>query len=161
MRVWWLQLDSILRGDATDPRRLRETGMRMPVGGLLVVLLLLAMLYGACMGSYSIFRAVEAGESQPNDLQLFATMLKTPTLFFLTLIITFPSLYVFNALVGSRLRFRQLLGLLIFSLAVNLAVLAALGPFVGSPDAPVQFFRSGDWDNAYEIVLGLMWEMGR
>ena len=39
--------------------------------------------------------------------------LKTPALFFLTLIVTLPSLYVFNALIGSRLRPLDLLRLLI------------------------------------------------
>ena len=34
-------------------------------------------------------------------MQLVASMLKVPTLFFLTLLVTLPSLYVFNALVGS------------------------------------------------------------
>ena len=43
---------------------------------------------------------------------------------------TFPSLYVFNALVGSRLTLRVVLQLLIAALAVNLAVLASMGPIV-------------------------------
>jgi len=34
-------------------------------------------------------------------------------------------------------------------------------PFVGDPNAPVQFFRSGDWGNAYVVVMrlifGAMW----
>ena len=36
-------------------------------------------------------------------MQWLATTLKVPALLFLTLAVTFPSLYVFNALVGSRL----------------------------------------------------------
>ena len=51
-------------------------------------------------------------------------------LFFLTLIVTFPSLYVFNALVGSRLSFRTVLRLLIAALGVMLAVLASFGTIV-------------------------------
>jgi hypothetical protein len=43
--------------------------------------------------------------------------LKVPTLFFLTLIVTFPSLYVFNALVGSRLDWGSMLRLLVASIA--------------------------------------------
>ena len=57
-------------------------------------------------------------------------MLKVPALFFLTLLITFPSLYVFNALVGSRLTPAALLRLLIAALGVNLAILASFGPIV-------------------------------
>ncbi len=62
--------------------------------------------------------------------QLLATTLKVPALFYLTLLVTFPSLYVFNALVGSRLTLLNVLKLLVASLAVNLAVLASLGPIV-------------------------------
>ena len=36
-------------------------------------------------------------------MQVLASMVKVPLLFYLTLLVTFPSLYVFNALVGSRL----------------------------------------------------------
>ena len=43
---------------------------------------------------------------------------------------TFPSLYVFNAMVGSRLTYRVMLRLLVASLAVMLAVLASIGPIV-------------------------------
>jgi hypothetical protein len=39
-------------------------------------------------------------------------------------------LYVFNALVGSRLTLRGVLTLLVASLAINLAVLSSLGPIV-------------------------------
>ncbi|MCY2952941.1 MAG: hypothetical protein NTU53_13345 [Planctomycetota bacterium] len=53
---------------------------------------------------------------------MIATTFKVPLLFFLTLLITFPSLYVFNALVGSRLLIRSVLRLLVASLAVILAV---------------------------------------
>jgi hypothetical protein len=33
-----------------------------------------------------------------------------------------------------------------------------LRPFIGSPYQPVQFFRSGAWDNAYVVVVRLIWE---
>ena len=57
-------------------------------------------------------------------------MLKVPALFFLTLIVTLPSLYVFNALVGSRLTLSTVIRLLVAALGVMLAVLASLGPIV-------------------------------
>lgn len=34
-----------------------------------------------------------------------------------------------------------------------------LRPFVGSPSAPVQFFREDTWGNAYIIVARLIWHM--
>jgi hypothetical protein len=55
---------------------------------------------------------------------------KLPALFYLTLLVTFPSLYVSNALVGSRLGPIALLRLVLASIAVMIAVLSSLGPIV-------------------------------
>ncbi len=33
-----------------------------------------------------------------------------------------------------------------------------LRPFIGQPFEPVEFFRSGAWDNAYVIVARMIWE---
>ena len=96
------------------------------------MIVLLGMIYGLCMGSFSLMKEVPDALKDPNGryLQWFATVIKVPALFYLTLIVTFPSLYVFNALVGSRLTLVSVLRLLVASLAVNLAVLASLGPIV-------------------------------
>jgi hypothetical protein len=77
------------------------------------------------MGLYAAFR----GENR-EVIQIVASMIKVPALFFLTLVVTFPSLYVFNALVGSRLTFQSVLKLLVGALAIMLTVLASLGPIV-------------------------------
>jgi hypothetical protein len=45
-------------------------------------------------------------------------------------LVTFPSLYVFNALVGSRLNMVAMLRLVVAALCVMMAVLASLGPIV-------------------------------
>src|SRR5437868_12466167 len=63
-------------------------------------------------------------------MQMIAAILKVPALFFLTLLVTFPSLYVFSALMGSRLTVNSTLRLLVAALAVMLAVLSSLGPIV-------------------------------
>ena len=88
-----------LRGEATSVVKLREDGLKVELGGLMLLVLLMAVLYGVCMGFFAGFR-----EEGPSFLQWFACTLKVPLLFFLTLAVTFPSLYVFNALVDSRLR---------------------------------------------------------
>ena len=36
-----------------------------------------------------------------------------------------------------------------------------LRPFIGNPDAPVQFFRENSWSNAYEVVIQMIWEVLR
>lgn len=125
-------LDRLLRGETTRPESLRDGRIDVAAGGMAVLIVVLGMLYGLCMGSYSVLRGPTAADlaSTPRYLQLVATTLKVPALFYLTLLVTFPSLYVFNALVGSRLRLANVLRLLVASLAVNLAVLSSLGPIV-------------------------------
>ena len=133
MLEWLKQLDGILRGEATRPADLTERGVPLSLGGLALVCLILAMIYGACMGSFALFRVVDDPTlvgGYNRGMQLLASTIKMPALFVLTLIVTFPSLYVFNALVGSRLNIVALLKLLIAGLGVNMAVLASLGPIV-------------------------------
>jgi hypothetical protein len=125
MGKWWKDLDRILRGDATRPASLGRGTIDVPVGGLTIVLIVLGMFYGMCMGCFALFKT-----GGPSYLQLVATTLKVPALFILTLAITLPSLYVFNALVGSRLALDAVLRLLVAALAVTMAVLASLGPIV-------------------------------
>ena len=96
------------------------------------VLIALAMFYGLCMGSYSLFKPLNLEVAGYADrwLQLLASMVKVPFLYLLTIMVTFPSLYVFSALVGTQLSFHAFIRLMITLLAINLAVLASLGPIV-------------------------------
>lgn len=36
-----------------------------------------------------------------------------------------------------------------------------LRPFIGDPASPVGFFREDSWSNAYEVVLGMIWNVLR
>ncbi len=141
------ELDRILRGEATRPAALQDGTIRLPLGALFGVILLLAAVYGLCMGCYSIFREVDPAVGR-SYMQLVATTVKVPLLFFLTLTVTFPSLYVFNALVGSRLTLVPVLKLLIASLGVNLAVLASLGPIVA-------FFSVSTTNYSFMVLLNV------
>jgi hypothetical protein len=123
--TWWRDLDLILRGEATRDANLRRGSIEVPVGGLSVILMLLAMAYGACLGCFALFKA-----GGPSGLQWFATVMKVPLLFTLTLAVTLPSLYVSNALVGSRLSLLSVVRLLAATLAVIVTVLASLGTIV-------------------------------
>jgi hypothetical protein len=125
MLSWWQDLDRILRGEATRLSDLKRETIEVRVGGLSVVLLMLAMGYGACMGSFALFKS-----EGPTYYQLLASVVKVPALFVLTLAVTLPSLYVFNALVGSRLSLISVVRLLAATLAVLVSVLASLGPIV-------------------------------
>ncbi len=121
----WRNLDRILRGEATRPSMLSRGEIDVSVGSLTVVLVILAMAYGASMGFFALFRP-----DAPSVVQVLASTLKVPALFALTLVVTLPSLYVFNALVGSRLTVDVTLRLLVAALGIMLAVLASLGPIV-------------------------------
>ena len=90
-----------------------------------MVIVVLGMIYGICMGTFALFRM-----KGPHAWQIVASMVKIPLLFYLTLLVTLPSLYVFNALVGSRLTLGTVVRLLVASLGVMVAVLASLGPIV-------------------------------
>ena len=78
-------------------------------------------------------------------MQTVASATKLPLLFFLTLGITLPSLYVFNSLMGSRLSMGS--------------VLRLLRPFIGNPDTPTHFFRQGAWGNAYVKLGEILWRL--
>ncbi len=125
MLKWLKDLDRILRGEATNLSALREGRIEVPVVGLSFVILALGLITGSCVGSFAVFRP-----KGPYFMQLLASTVKVPALFLLTLLVTFPSLYVFNALVGSRLTVLSLLRLLVAALGVTLAMLAAFGPIV-------------------------------
>ena len=127
---WLFELDRILRGEATRPSDIRQADIQIPVVGVAIVVIFLAAIYGFCMGIFALVHGIETSQYHQALLQTFASICKVPLLFFLTLVVTFPSLYVFNALVGSRLRILPVLKLLIASLAVNLAVLASMGPIL-------------------------------
>jgi hypothetical protein len=144
MLHWFRQLDRILRGEATRPSEIKAGTIDVSVGGLVVVLIILGLLYGVCMGLYSV---ISSGGR--NYAQLAATTFKVPALFFLTLLVTFPSLYVFNALVGSRLTIRSVLRLLIAALGVMLAVLASLGTIVA-------FFSASTSSYSFMIILNVV-----
>src|SRR5580692_6500282 len=110
---WIVALDRVLKGEATRPEALRGANIELPLGGLSVVILLLGVVYGACMGVFSVLARWKSPQLYMGYQQLAASAVKVPLLFFLTLVVTMPSLYVFNALVGSKLSFIAVARLLV------------------------------------------------
>jgi hypothetical protein len=119
-------LDGVLRGHKGNPQSLLKGDPCVHMGSLFVGSLCLGVIYGLCMGLYATLT-----RTPPCLEQLVASAIKVPALFFLTLLVTFPSLYVFGALLGIQLSLKETLRLISISLAVNLAVLASLGPITG------------------------------
>ena len=144
MLIWLKYLDRVIRGEAIRPSALRSGDIEQPVGGLAVIGILLGALYGLCMGVFGIFQHTNTAL-----LQMISTVVKVPILFFMTLAVTFPSLYVFNALVGSRLSMLSVLRVLVISLSVMLTVLASLGPIVA-------FFSASTTSYPFMLLLNVM-----
>jgi hypothetical protein len=137
-------LDRILRGEATSAAALKNNELDVPVWGLCIVIDALGLLYGLCMG---VFDLTAGGHDAWK--QTTSCMLKVPALFLLTLLVTTPSLYVFNAMVGSRLTLRSMVRLLVAALAVMLAVLASIGPIVA-------FFSFTTTSYSFMILLNVV-----
>jgi uncharacterized membrane protein YozB (DUF420 family) len=116
-------LDAVLRGGTADGGGLAQDHVRAGSRRLLGLGLLLGVIYGASLGAYDLCH----GGSRP-ALQLLSAAVKLPLTFGLTLLVTFPSLYVFATLMRSPLGGLGLLRLLLVAIVVHLAVLASLGP---------------------------------
>jgi len=123
MKRLFATMEALLRG-AIDARSLSSGGTSRSMGGvLLLVILVCGALYGMCAGLYGVMRA--PGYSSAHML---GVMLKVPSLFLLTLVVTAPSMYVFVALARSDLKFRQTARLLLASSALSTVALASFGP---------------------------------
>lgn len=117
------ELDDLLRGNKTQPEQLAEGTKQLRLVPFITLSVLLAAVYGVCMGLYSVL-----SRDTPVPAQLLASTVKVPMLFLLTLVVTFPSLYVFSALLGSRLRPPGALRVIVAAITVNVAILASFGP---------------------------------
>jgi hypothetical protein len=126
MIQWLKELDDVLRGHKADPGLRAEGTSHIQITPLVGVSIVLGVIYGVCMGLYAVL-----GRGAPCYEQLAASAIKVPALFFLTLVVTFPSLYVFSALLGVHLGPKDTFRLILAPIAVNLAVLASLGPITG------------------------------
>lgn len=118
-------LDRLLRGQLTSAWQVR-TGETLPLRVFVPWAVALGAVYGFFMGWYAL-----TGGKSDAIRHVLAVMIKLPMLFLCTLLVTFPSLYVFNAMLGSRLGFRATLRLLVATIVVNLAIAASLGPILG------------------------------
>ncbi|MDF2440356.1 MAG: hypothetical protein JWN98_1340 [Abditibacteriota bacterium] len=121
---WMGQLDRLLRGEATRLSARPQSVVELPENGLPMVILILGLLCGLCMCFFALINK-PVGNAL---LKMQFSTAKVPALFFTTLPATFPSLYVFNALVGSRLTLSSVWRLLIAIMAVMIAVPASISP---------------------------------
>lgn len=144
MISWFKQLDDLLRGRKTGPQMLTDGRIELPLSSFVPLAILLGATYGFFMGWYAIFTREPA-----IYMPLLASAVKLPALFLVTLIVTFPSLYVFNALVGCRLSFTSTLRLLVGAIVVNVAVAASFGPILA-------FFTVSTTSYPFMIILNVI-----
>lgn len=137
------QLDELLRGDRITTDRLKVGMVDFPVPLSLKLTTALAALYGASMGLFA------RSSAQPDaGLQILASSIKMPALFLLTLLVTFPALYVFSALARSGLTFRALMRLLLVSIVVMGAVSASFAPILA-------FFTLSTTSYSFMVLLNV------
>jgi len=137
-------LDRLLRGDVLEGDSLAENGVDVPPVTMGLMAIFLGMIDGGCMGSFAVLRS-----GSGSTMQVWASALKTPLLFVATLAVTFPSHYVFSALLGSRVSCGALIKLIIAAGGITLAVLASLGPIVA-------FFSVSSSSYSFLLVLNVV-----
>jgi hypothetical protein len=143
MKHLFEELDALLRGRRTARSELAAGDIRFALPLSLQAVLLLAGLYGLCMGLFSL-----TGARSDAWLQIIASGLKLPALFLLTLVVTCPSLYVFSALAGSHLRFWPVIRLLMATIVVTVAVGASLAPILA-------FFTLSSRSYSFMVILNV------
>lgn len=144
MRTAFREIDRILRGELTKPTVIGERGVPISLFRVGLMLIVLGAIYGFFMGGNAV-----VGRAEPEYRQLLATTIKVPLLFLLTGAITFPSLYVFNALLGTRLSLESMLKLLFAAGGVTLALLSSFGPIVG-------FFSVSTSSYPFMVLLNIL-----
>jgi hypothetical protein len=137
-------LDRVLRGDYLRAEQLRSGSIEAPARTLVGLGLVLGAIYGFGVGSYALFRGADQAM-----WQALASALKVPLLFLLTLLVTFPSLYVFAALQRLPLDLRNTLRLLLVAILVHLTILASLAPVFA-------FFAASTQSYAFMLVLNVV-----
>jgi hypothetical protein len=88
-------LDDLLRGNATRIDALSAGRVAVSIRHLFILNVLLGAFTGSCVGWFALVNRPSEGV-----WQFMASSVKVPLLFLLTFLVTLPSLYVFNALVG-------------------------------------------------------------
>ena len=132
-----------MRGRKTSLDSLAADRIDLPLRTFVPLAVGMGGVYGFFMGWFALINR------DPVDyMQLVASTLKLPALFLLTLLVTFPSLYVFNALVGCRLSLMETQRLLVGAVVVNVTVAASLGPILG-------FFTLSTTSYSFMVLLNV------
>lgn len=138
------RVDGLLRAQSKRPTSLEDEPRTLTVGTALLACIVLGAIAGACTGAWSVINREDAVL-----MQAVASAVKVPLLFLLTLVVTFPSLYVFGALLGVALRPEPMLRLILASMVVTTALVASFGPIT-------TFFALGTDHYAFMVLLNVV-----
>lgn len=119
MQAWSIAEDVLRQGDWVT----RALESRRAIGRLLAVLIVLGLFYGAIMGSYRLL-AGQAGW----ELQIAYSAVKVPLLLMGSFLISLPSFFVINTLLGLRHDFGAAVRALLAAQAGLAILLASLAP---------------------------------
>lgn len=112
----------IERGDLFIRSSILSNGGRVPVSRVALLVLGCGAFYGAVMGSYS-------GLYEPRLLQILYSAAKVPLLLLVAFILSLPSFFVFNSLLGLRDDFPSAVRGVLQSQIGLAVVLASFAPF--------------------------------
>lgn len=131
-----VQTDDLLRGELTRPapRALAPRAGLLP--NLLLTTILFGMLYGAVMGTFG-------GIEHDRWLQVLYSALKVPMLLLVGFVLSLPSFFVLNTVLGVRADFAEVWRALLSTQAGLTVVLASLAPFTA-----FWYASDGDYDAA-------------
>ncbi len=125
--------EAILRGEATFSP---AADVARQLGRLAVPVALFGMFYGAVMGTFS-------ATSLDRMLQVVYAAVKVPILLLVTFLISLPSFFVLNTLLGMRRDFAEAVAALITTQAGLTIILASLAPFTA-----LWYASYGDYNTA-------------
>jgi hypothetical protein len=113
--------DDVLRGESSAAGRARELRPHL-VGSLTLAVVVYGMFYGGVMGTYG-------GIAGPRFWQVVYSAVKVPFLLFATFLLSLPSFFVTNTLLGLRSDFPRVVRALMSTQAGLTVILSALAPF--------------------------------
>ena len=118
-RPWFFEhFPSLHDSDSFFDRIIQQDQSGRRIVNQLLMLVMLAFIYGAAMGAYhSVLQAVAAG-------------VKVAVLLVLTLAICFPAFYIVQYILGSRLRFSQMVAIVLTGFILMTAMMVSFLPII-------------------------------
>ncbi len=142
-----LNADDLLReGAPGGPPRDRATPGTRRLLELLAMIVVFGLVYGAVMGSFG-------GVFGQRFLQVAYSAVKVPILLMATFLLSLPSFFVFNTLLGMRADFGQAIRALLAAQAGLTIVLASLAPFTALWYASSDHYRRAILFNALMFAI--------